>query len=531
MSDFQKSAIGAALWGLPTLLLCLLYCWKAYDFQIHDFANYYFGAYAILNGFFDAQVFDALHLNQKLLAEGFDFLYVSYYPNTPFLAFSFIPLNLLDWQSAKLVFNILGTGLFLFSLLRLFKRCQIQPYFLLLIPVLFFNPIKNNLLFGQVYFVLFFLLTEGLLLYESNKKARAAIFWSIAILWKVFPVLLFFWFLIKRDFKSIVYLGTACLVLLLISVPICGLESWVHFATEIFPKSSAGMVYNGFTPRAKSATMLFKNLFVFDAMLNPKPLINNAWLFDLVSLIYKVALLSICGFVSLKYKKNALLVFSFWMLASLLIGPTNSSYSKLFLIFPLVAILTSMKGANFAKRNSSLVGILLVFLISNIPMPYFYDLPLLLKFPKVYLMLLFLGFLYWQFFARPNWKVPTMFALLFAGLSLLSLRSKQTLPDYVLLEDPYPTMLTNFGEKQGKLYYQYWNAGGIIEEKISKLPISAIDETSVKLVDGQIYYNGFLTNSPDNKRVPKLVNGKEIFYLSDANRGTGFYTLRKIVLD
>ena len=164
-------------------------------------------------------------------------------------------------------------------------------------------------------------------------------------------------------------------------------------------------------------------------------------------------------------------------------------------------------------------------------MPYFYELPLLLKFPKVYLMLLFLGFLYWRFFAKPNWRIPALFVLLFGGLSLLSLRSKPTLPDYVLLHEPYPTMLTDFGQKDGKLFYQYWNVGGIIKEKMSDLTISKMEESSVKLINGQIYYNGFLTNSPDNKRSPKLVNEKEIFYLSDANRGAGFYTLRKITLE
>ena len=105
---------------LPLVILCVYYCWKAWGFAVHDFANYYFGAYAIANHFFNPETYDALAFNLQLKKEGFDFLFVSYYPNTPFLAFSFLPLTLFEWQTAKLLLNTFSSILFLFALYRLF---------------------------------------------------------------------------------------------------------------------------------------------------------------------------------------------------------------------------------------------------------------------------------------------------------------------------------------------------------------------------------------------------------------------------
>jgi hypothetical protein len=52
---------------------------------------------------------------------------------------------------------------------------------------------------------------------------------------------------------------------------------------------------------------------------------------------------------------------------------------------------------------------------------------------------------------------------------------------------------------------------------------------SLELKDNQIWYKGKqITNSPDRKAKPVLINGKDIFYLSDKDRGFDFYTLRKI---
>ena len=57
---------------MPLVILCVYYCWKAWGFAVHDFANYYFGAYAIANHFFNPETYDALAFNLQLKKEGFE---------------------------------------------------------------------------------------------------------------------------------------------------------------------------------------------------------------------------------------------------------------------------------------------------------------------------------------------------------------------------------------------------------------------------------------------------------------------------
>ena len=55
------------------------------------------------------------------------------------------------------------------------------------------------------------------------------------------------------------------------------------------------------------------------------------------------------------------------------------------------------------------------------------------------------------------------------------------------------------------------------------------NENACQIVNNQIIMNGKqLTNSPDLKKKPVLVNGCEVFYLSDANSRRGAFTIKKI---
>jgi hypothetical protein len=62
------------------------------------------------------------------------------------------------------------------------------------------------------------------------------------------------------------------------------------------------------------------------------------------------------------------------------------------------------------------------------------------------------------------------------------------------------------------------------------MPYKITGMRSLQLVNNQIRTGRQVTNTSDRKLKPLLVNGNEIIYLSDKNRGIGFYTLRKISL-
>jgi len=509
---------------IPVFLLIGFYSFQSYSFPIHDFANYYYGSYAILNDFFTADIYDALSFNKRLLDLGFEGLFVNYYPNTPFLAFSFIPFTALNWEDAKMIFNLLGSVFFLISLIRLARFYSIDKIFLLLLPILFFIPIKNNVLFGQTYFVVFGLLSEGLLQYERDRKKWAASIWAIAILLKVFPVVLFLWLLLRKDYRCFIYLSSACVILVLATIPFIGYDVWWYFGTHVFPKSSSGIIYDGFTVKAKSATILFKNLFVYDKMLNPDPLIKSETLFILVSTLYKSIIFAFCIYASLDRKKSLLLPFGLWIFISLLLGPNSSSYAKILLLFPVVFICTQFEYS--WKLGGFLVAVLLA---NNLPGHLFYDYDVILAFPVLYLQILLFLFVVISMGLKLDFRYLVGSFISFILLAILPQGSPATY-DYVLAEDGHPLILSKLGSKNGNLLYFNWGIDG--ESAIeTSYQIESMTKEGIEILDNDLYHHGKrLTKSGDRKREAYIVNQKEVFFLSDLNRGDGCYALRKIPL-
>jgi hypothetical protein len=92
------------LYGL-LLLLCVCYIFKATTFPVHDFANYYFGAQFLADGSINTSIYSPYEFNKAIADLGFQNIFVSYAPNTPFLAVFFLPLTLISVVKAKIIFN------------------------------------------------------------------------------------------------------------------------------------------------------------------------------------------------------------------------------------------------------------------------------------------------------------------------------------------------------------------------------------------------------------------------------------------
>ena len=100
---------------------------------------------------------------------------------------------------------------------------------MLLIPVLFFVPLHNNLLFGQAYLLLFVLLLEGYIAYKKGRVILSSFLWAIAILFKLFPVLIVLFLLLRKKYRNIAYLAITGCLLLLLSICINGVAAWKFY--------------------------------------------------------------------------------------------------------------------------------------------------------------------------------------------------------------------------------------------------------------------------------------------------------------
>ena len=503
---------------IPLLILCLFYVYRASDFAAHDFANYYFGGMFLADGNFDTQIYFPEHFNKAIARLGYDNIFTSFAPNTPFLALVFVPLALLPLSAAKIIFNLIGIGLFFFSLIRLMQRYNFPLIIILLLPAIFLTPVKNTILFGQVYFVMFFLLAEFWLAYEKSEDKKAAICLSAAILLKVFPLLIVLLPLFQRRFRFLAWLSLSLLIMLSLTIAVTGADVWIFLIEVVLPKASAGEISGEFVTGYQSVLMFLKELFIYHRVENPDPIFDSPILYSTLLLMVKVFVIAI-GFMAVRKAANKYMWFGFWVFATILISPYGSTYSFILLIFPLIGIITS--DINQWKK---IAAILLIFMTCNFPIGAISE----DLFPLSFLRLIFLLFLF-VFILDMLKEIRYKYVILAFGISILGIylpiRERGQDPGYLLPKDS-PILIYDFELSASGLNYKYWTTDGP-KNGYQKLPYQK--QMGAVCDRNRIFYQGIeIASGTGNKKNPIVIDDKLMIFLSDENRGIGFYTLRSV---
>lgn len=502
------------------LVLLAYFIYKAAGAPVSDYAGYYFGSRALLQGNFQ-QVYDTYSLNALIAQQGYTGVFVSYTPFPPFTSVVLAPFLVFPVAVSKIIFNIVSASLFVIVLGRTVKHFSIPQWIGWLIPVLFFIPFRNNIYFGQAYLLLFALLMEGFMAYKKGRTITAALLWAGAIVFKLFPLVLLFFLLVKKQYKQLAYCVAACMLLGVVSLLFNGFASWQYYVFTIFPRANSGELNNSYTFLFQSAFMLLKNLFVYDEVQNPQVFFNNMPLFIICIVLFKSLILACCVGISLHKATTDQLAFAGWITASLLLSPNGSSYSLVLLLLPLLTLANS-------RQVYMYIFMALVFSINSIPVQALTKWPLLLQYPRLYLLLLFFLLLVIGTGARLHWRPLLAFFMVLLLGDMPKLFAKQDNSSY-LLKEKLPLVYA-YATKDKRLVYYYWDEKGG-HEKMTAYPVLQESAADVQIKNNQVYYkNNRLTSTPDRKRQALMINGNEIIYLSDKNRGFGFYTLRRITV-
>ncbi|KAI9433763.1 hypothetical protein F5148DRAFT_1295367 [Russula earlei] len=400
---------------------------------------------------------------------------------------------------------------------------------MVVVPVLFFVPLRSNILFGQAYLLLFVLLLEGYIAYKRGKVLLSSLIWAIAILFKLFPVLIVLFLLLRKKYRNIAYLAVTGSLLLLLSICINGFAAWKFYLLEMFPRAGNGELNNSFAYQFQSVCMLLRSVFVYDGLLNPSPLSVQPHIAIGLLAIWKAFVITACVCVSLQRKGTDFVVFAMWITASMLISPNGSSYSLILLLLPLLAVpaITIEQG----KRGGLILVVILglLWLINIIPVYKLGNLPVLLRFPRLYVLILFFCLLLVAMKIRMHYGILALFIAVFVLTDLRKFLPDKDTSSYVLAKEEH-LLMYDYRFINGLLVYYYRDGMGD-SEAATGYAVSGYTTNGVRLVNNQVYYdNTQLTFTNDWKKKPMLVNNNCIFYLSDKNRGIGFYTLRKIIL-
>jgi len=505
------------LYWIPIVLLCLFYILKAAAFPVGDFANYYFGGKFSAEGHFNAAVYFPYEFNKAIAGLGYNKIFVSYAPNTPFLAVLFVPFSLLPLAVAKILFNCISVWLLLFSLRRLVFHYKIPDFYVLLIPVLFFVPIKNELLFGQIYFLLFFLLAESWLAYEKKLFFKMAVLLAFAILLKVFPALLVLVFVFRKQFRPLLYLVFCGLFLMAFSMLFTGITIWGFYFFSVLPKASNGEIAGEYVANYQSVFMFLKQLLVYEKTLNPIGF-DLPVLFAAVLLAFKIKLVAIGFYISRK-SNNSLFVLAYWIVAMILMSPYGSTYTFILLIFAFFAVVKSPYSAVVKTAV-----FLLLMLVNCIPVAQLIVQPFPVSYLRLFALLLFFGILVWTMVPYLNLKIISVVVVV-PLLLVLIVKKKEIVVSDDVLKNP-PILIYDFKVSGNELTYYYWNENG---ENRKTIAFEAKHNVSSKIKHNQVFYNGKKMATDSGNKLKAVVIGKKVLYLSDFGRGIGFYNLRVVL--
>lgn len=492
---------------LPYILIGGYFILLAIKSPIHDYGNYYYGAKIMWHNEFDLKIYFPEWFNEKIVEISKQTYYLNYTPNTPFLALFYLPFSFLEIGISKFIFGLLSFILFGRSLYRLFRFLNIDNRYLALLPILFLLPIKNNILFGQTYFLILVLLIEAYILLEKKESFKAGFFISLAICLKVFPVFLIPYFIIKKDWKSIFSIFLFTSIFIGITLFFVSVESWLYYATTVLQKASNGEISGEIVSNYQSLHMFLKSEFT-----NYKSYLLGC----------KITLILCAVFYTIR-NKNSLYNYTVWLMLSIVFSSYGSTYSLLLFIWLYVSVCKS--NVNFSWK---VFWFILLFLICNVPIHYFEN--LIFPFNYIRLLIIFLLGSCLMFYSRK--QLPVFIILFCSGLisviHVLFFQNGKVTYDNVIPNEK-ELLITDYKLLNDQLTYYYWTHQGLKSKKIF-CKTNATQALDIK--ENQIYFNQKkVTNEASSKKKAVLLNNEYILFLSDYDRGIGFYDLKKMKLE
>ena len=182
--------------NIAVALLCFAYLaleWNNGRAQMADFRVYYDAAHALTHG-------DTLYGKAFGVSSGF-------YKYSPFACMPFVPLTLLPYAAASIVYYILLTAALIFFLWRVSEwvcNAKGNPAFAvtLVTGVFLIDHLERELHLGNINLFLLMLLFEVYRLLRSGKEWPAGLLYGLVLLFKPHFLLLLPYFLWKRKLRA-----------------------------------------------------------------------------------------------------------------------------------------------------------------------------------------------------------------------------------------------------------------------------------------------------------------------------------------
>lgn len=216
--------------AIAVTALCLSYLaleWHNGRAQMADFRVYYDAANALMNG-------DVLYGKAFGVSSGF-------YKYSPFACLPFIPLALLPYEVASVVYYILVTTAIIYFSLRVSndiagnsKELNHTNYLPILVGVFLIDHLERELHLGNINLFLLMMLYEVYRKLIDGKEIQGGILYGLILLFKPHFLLLLPYFVWKKHLKTVLFSGATILVGLAVPAAISGWHANTDLVAQWF---------------------------------------------------------------------------------------------------------------------------------------------------------------------------------------------------------------------------------------------------------------------------------------------------------
>ncbi len=310
------------------------------------------------------------------------------YPLT--FALLLIPLTFLPyWLSVTLwyllnLFCLITIINFIFKLIvktKLNVQNQGKIYFFLILSIILFNIIQNNLMNGQVNIVVLALV---IMFFKYNLKSReitSALFLSAAISIKLVPIIFLLYLLVRGKYKSIILTIIITLSLFIFPVVVIGLRNfnliYLYFTKILLNKISVSIHHNS----------MFFDLYNF--LIFMFPALKSVGILKILSalIIILILILTDFKFYAQRNDLNEYNILCLYLLSIILISPVSETHHLIYILPPLFLILTFAfnKFSNNIYKIITYSSILIFFIANFFPGPLYFFSIVIFYFLLVYL--------------------------------------------------------------------------------------------------------------------------------------------------
>ena len=244
-----------------------------------DFSNYFIPAKIYSDGGDTSTIHNAIGFQHKMNEYGVDSELGSPWYFPPFSTIIFLPLSHLDIMDAKRIWNFFNLFILL-ALIVLIKKWT--SFSITIVAVLVFLsgiPLQNNFLLGHFYLLELFLIMLAFSCYQKGLKILSGGIIAFCAAVKISPVVIIFYFLIKKQWKAFISAAFFLVFFLIIGFLYLGKEANFNYFFHVFPRISTEMFPTPFSVRNQSIFTMLQNIFLFSESLNPRPLFDQPGLY------------------------------------------------------------------------------------------------------------------------------------------------------------------------------------------------------------------------------------------------------------